>query len=103
MLRHLRILLFVLLLPGIGGCATMMAVADYNQEDMYYAGTRLDFALLTDGSMHGSIDGTVWLLALIDLPLSLTLDTALLPVFLVVDLSIADEPDPELQDATSDP
>ncbi|MCB1170978.1 MAG: YceK/YidQ family lipoprotein, partial [Leptospiraceae bacterium] len=51
-------------------------------------GTRLDLALVTDGNMHGSIDGIVWFLALVDLPLSLTLDTALLPVIVIADITI---------------
>lgn len=88
MFNCFRSFLLIAMLSGVGSCATFMSLADYDEpDDLYFAGTRLDFALLTEGSMHGSIDGTVWFLALVDMPLSLTLDTALLPFIVVADLT----------------
>jgi uncharacterized protein YceK len=82
--RRLRLLPLVLGLALLGGCGTII---DISSKQRVYGGVQSDVGFIADPRMPNDKGGSsywgfwpVGLLCLFDLPLSLGLDTVLLPV-----------------------
>jgi len=82
-LRHVAVALLCL---SVAGCSTIGDMADSKDGQRIYGGTQRNVLLVEgkDGYTHGGVGG--FFFGVFDFPLSLALDTGLLPVTLVVAL-----------------
>jgi uncharacterized protein YceK len=74
----IRLLAALLVLAGCSGCSTVGTLCSGSEDCYFYSGTRQDVRFVR-GRVH-DCTGLSWIVGYLDFPLSLGLDTVLVPV-----------------------